>query len=356
MSSAQDGADRARLEAELADAWGRYHALRRRKSVRAALAVANVRSLLRRRDEPPAAAAQPVAPAAPQPPHTGPPADDGVAHCWPLGHFYSPVPDTRQLGREPSRSRVWPQTPRKTPGIDWREELQVILVRDVFIRQEELLFADGPTGDLTEYHTANDMFSRLDAWALQAMLRWLRPAHMIEVGSGWSSLVAARINREFLGGTMNLTCVDPYPAEFLGAAVSGISRLLEVQVQDVPLDEFAELGRGDVLFIDSSHVIKTGSDCQYLYHEVLPRLRSGVVVHVHDIFLPWDYPEAWVLAGRGWNEQYLLQAFLTFNDAFEILLANAWMCHAHPEVLAQAIRGFPDSISDGGGSLWMRRR
>jgi hypothetical protein len=351
MAGARDDARVRGLEAQLADARRRYEALRGRRAVRAALTLASAASRLRGAAGPAAATPAPLpAPAAEQGEDAG-----EVAHPWPLGHFYSPVPDTRELAREPARSRVWPPAPSETPGIDWREDEQVALVRDVFAEQDELVFPAGPTADRSEYHAGNEMFSPLDAWALGAMLRWLRPARMIEVGSGWSSLVAARVNREFLGGAMDLTCVEPYPPDFLAGGVDGITRLLDAPVQDVAPGRFAELEAGDVLFIDSSHVAKTGSDCNHLYHEVLPRLRTGVVVHVHDIFLPWDYPQEWVLSGRGWNEQYVLQAFLEFNGAFEVLLANAWMTRAHPQVLAQAVPGFPESTPGGGGSFWMRR-
>ena len=187
-------AQRAAYEAQLAEARSRYAALRSRKAVRAALAVAAVRSRvpkLRSRDaEPPPAAdrSQPAADAAVPGPQ---PAPGEVAHCWPLGHFYSPVPNTLELAAAPARERVWPQAPRRAPGIDWRDEQQVALVRDVFAQLPELAFAEAPTGDPTEYHTQNPFFSHLDAWALQGMLRHLRPRRMIEVGSGFSSLVAA---------------------------------------------------------------------------------------------------------------------------------------------------------------------
>jgi hypothetical protein len=279
---------------------------------------------------------------------------DGVQHCWPLGHHYSPVPDTRELAREPTRSRVWPAAVPETPGVDWRDDEQVRLVRELG-RQPRLTFADGPTGDPTEYHTGNEFFGALDAWALQAMLRHFRPARMIEVGSGWSTLVSARVNREHLGGGMQLTAIEPYPAEFLSGGVDGLGELIPAPVQDIPVERFLELAEGDVLFIDTAHVIKTGGDVQYLYHEVLPRLRPGVVIHVHDIFLPLEYPQDWVLVGRGWNEQYLLQSFLAFNDSFEILLGVAYMWVHHPGVLGEAIPGFSRE-SMGGGSFWFRRR
>ena len=208
------------------------------------------------------------------------------------------MPDNRLLAREPARSRVWPPVPRGTPGIDWREEAQVELLREELGSQSEFVFPDGPTGDPRDYHTGNDMFSQLDAWVLQAMLRHFRPRRMIEVGCGWSSLVTARVNREFLGGSLNFTCVEPYPPEFLNQGIEGISRVIVSRVEELPVDVFQELGDGDVLFIDSSHVVKTGGDVVFLFHEVLPRLASGVVVHIHDVFLPADYPPDWVFTGR----------------------------------------------------------
>jgi hypothetical protein len=240
------------------------------------------------------------------------------------------------------------------PGVDWREEHQLRFVRETLGGQVALRFPEGPTGSSRDYHAANDQFSRGDAWALQAMLRHLRPARMIEVGCGWSSLVTARVSRECLDGELDFTCIDPYPRDFLRAGVEGITRLIEKPVQEVPLERFGTLAERDVLFIDSAHVVKTGGDVRFLYHEVLPRLQPGVAVHIHDIFLPRDYPVDWVLDGRGWNEQYLLQSFLAFNDSFEVLLAMGWLFTEHQDVLAAAIPDF-DPQRDGAGSLWLRR-
>ncbi|MEA2159344.1 MAG: hypothetical protein QOD66_1724 [Solirubrobacteraceae bacterium] len=275
--------------------------------------------------------------------------------CWPLDHYYSPVPDNRALAQEPARSRIWPPVPRATPGIDWRGEDQVALLRDHFAHQSEFTFPDESTGDSRDYHAANDMFSRLDAWMLQAMLRYFRPRRMIEVGCGWSSLVTARVSREHLGAALDFTCIEPYPPEFLGDGIEGISRLIVSRVEELPVDPFLELGDGDVLFIDTSHTVKTGGDVVFLFHEVLPRLASGVVVHIHDIFLPWDYPPDWVFSGRAWNEQYLVRSFLTFNSAFRILLGTGWMSHHQPDALAAALPDYPNSYRNGGGSLWIQR-
>lgn len=276
--------------------------------------------------------------------------EDQVEHLWELGHHYSPVPDTRELAREPVRSRVWPATPRAMAGVDWREGEQLALLKRL-LKQFPLQLPRSPTGDSREYHGSNDFLCLTDAWILQAMLRDLRPSRLIEIGGGWSSLLTARVNREFLAGAVEFTCIEPSPPDFLTAEIDGISQLRESPVQELPVKTFEELREGDVLFIDTSHVAKTGGDVPYLYHEVLPRLHRGVVVHIHDIFLPRDYPERWVLQGRGWNEQYLVQSFLAFNDSYEVLLAAAWLSDEHPDLLATAV----GDLTERGGSLWLRR-
>src|SRR5262249_1946304 len=151
------------------------------------------------------------------------------------------------------------------------------------------------------------------------LLRYWQPRRLIEIWSGYSTLLSADVNRRFLGGSMQLTCIEPYPREFLRRGIPGVTRLIEKKAQDVELDVFAELEAGDVLFIDSSHVSKTGSDVNRIYFEIVPRLRPGVHVHVHDIFLPDDYPREWVLGeNRSWNEQYLLRALLMYSTRFRV--------------------------------------
>jgi hypothetical protein len=275
--------------------------------------------------------------------------------CWPLDHYYSPIPDNRALSQEPARSRIWPPIPRATPGLDWREDAQIELLRGELGRHREIWFADGPTGDPHEYHASNGMFSRLDAWMLQAMLRHFRPRRMIEVGCGWSTLVSARVNRDYLDRSMHLTCIEPHPPEFLGTGIDGMTRLIASRVEELPVDPFLELREGDVLFIDTSHTVKTGGDVVFLFEEILPRLARGVVIHIHDMFLPWDYPQDWVFSGRAWNEQYLVRAFLSFNSAFSILLGVGWLSHHRRDVLTEAIPGYPEQFRDGGGSLWIQR-
>jgi hypothetical protein len=283
------------------------------------------------------------------------PTQAGVACRFPLGHYYSPLPDNRELAQEPQRSLVWPDRPRSTPGIDWNADRQRWLASDVFTAQDRLVFEAGETADPTEYWTSNDQYPALDAWVLEGFLRYLRPRRMIEVGSGFSSLVTARVNREFLGGSIRFTCIEPYPRGFLEAGVPGISELRVEQVQHTPLEVFEALGEGDVLFIDTSHTVKTGGDVAWIYGEVLPRVRPGVVVHIHDAFIPGDYPEEWVLEGWGWNEIYLIKAFLAYNSAFEVLFGVQWMLQNHPELVDEAFPSFSEHRERGGGALWLQR-
>jgi hypothetical protein len=139
--------------------------------------------------------------------------------------------------------------------------------------------------------------------------------------------------------------------------------LIEKKVEDIDLEFFSQLDSGDILFIDSSHTVKIGGDVNYLFLEVLPRLKPGVIVHVHDIFLPFDYRRDWVMDEfRFWSEQYLLQAFLSFNAEFEVLMCNSYLGLYYLEDLKST---FPNSpwwadtrigVPRGGGSFWMRRR
>lgn len=290
------------------------------------------------------------------PPPAPPPAEPEVHTRFPLGHYYSPVPDPRELAEEPRRSQIWPPTPRETVGVDWCDAEQVALCTGAFAEQGRMAFADAETDDPTEYFTTNDQFPALDAWALEAIVRHRRPRRMIEVGSGFSSLVTARVNREHLGEEMRFTCIEPYPRQFLLDGVAGISDLRVEKIQDTPLDVFSDLGRGDVLFIDTSHTVKTGGDVPWIFGEILPRLAPGVAVHVHDVCLPGDYPPEWVLDGWGWNETYLVRAFLTFNSAFSVLFSSPYMVQRHQEALVEAFPDFPRHRERAGSSLWIERR
>ncbi len=175
---------------------------------------------------------------------------------------------------------------------------------------------------------------------------------MIEIGSGFSSLLTADVNRRFLGGALDFTCIEPFPRQFLRNGVPGITRLIVERVQDgVPARAARGSEPGDILVIDSSHVTKTGSDVNHIYFNVLPRLAPGVHVHIHDIFLPYDYPEQWVREGRSWNEQYILQAMLTHTRAWSILFSTRYAWWTLRDELAQTLGG----TAIPGHSIWFTR-
>jgi predicted O-methyltransferase YrrM len=257
------------------------------------------------------------------------------------GNFYSPVPPASLLSDPSERSRVWPDSPADPPGIDVRASAQLDLLARLSAHRWPSSVGPAPA-----YDPGNDQFPIQDAALLRALLLELRPARMVEVGCGWSTTVTARALAD--GGIdCDLTCIEPYPRDFL-PSLDQIDALRIEKVEHTPLSVFTALGAGDVLFIDSSHVAKTGSDVVHLVLEVLPRLADGVVVHVHDIFWPHDYPQGWVRAGFGWNEQYLLQAYLSGNARAHVLALNHWLAVRHPDAVESAF----GAVGLDGSSVW----
>ncbi len=277
----------------------------------------------------------------------------GTANRFPIGHYYSPMYDTSELASR--RDQLWPANPREIVGIDWREQDQLELCRRVFSRQQKFHFVDEPSDDPTEYYALNDQYPPLDAWVLAGLLEHLRPARMIEVGCGFSTLIGARTNRERLQMGMELTCIEPYPRQFLLDGVPGVSNLRLEQVQDTPLGLFEGLSANDVLFIDTAHTVKTGGDVVWIFQEIIPRLAPGVLVHIHDVFVPGEYPEEWVMNGWGWNESYLVRAFLAFNEAFRVIWGQHYMLYRHLDELLQAFPAL-ERYTPSGAALWIRRR
>lgn len=274
----------------------------------------------------------------------------------PNGHFYSPIVDPAEIAAR--ADSIWPPAPQVL-GIDFNDASHQEVLGDwfpAFMPEWDYPEVLQETADLDRFYVRNSQFSWLDCRAFFVFLRKLRPRRMIEVGSGFSSLLAADVNRRFLDGSMAFTCIEPYPRPFLRRGVDGITQLLQHKVQDVPLDTFAQLEAGDILFIDSSHVAKTGSDVNYLYFEVLPRLAPGVHVHIHDIFLPHDYLRDWVIAeNRSWNEQYVLRALLMYSNAFQVTFGCSYAFFRFPELVAAAL-AHPSGHAFAGGSFWIVRR
>lgn len=281
---------------------------------------------------------------------------NGAKTAFPAGHFYSPDIDPLELaGRE---AEVWPEDPQPVLGIDFCNSSHVEILSSVFpkfIGEYDYPEREGDVATEYGFFTQNSQFSWLDARSAFVLLRHWKPRKIIEVGSGFSSLLMADVNRRFWSSECDITCVEPYPRPFLKAGVPGISRLIEQKVQAAPLELFESLDCGDILFIDSSHVSKTGSDVNYLFFEVLPRLRPGVRIHIHDIFLPGEYLKDWVLKeARSWNEQYLLRALLMYSTAFKVVFGNSYAFAAMPQLVQQAL-AHPKGHAFGGGSMWIER-
>lgn len=268
-------------------------------------------------------------------------------HITPV-HFYQPIPDTRTLPES-----LWEKR-SELSGIDMNDATQLDLLQNCFpeFRDEYEQFPRAATREPAQFYFDNGRFGGTDALINYCMVRHYKPNLIIEVGSGYSSLVSGQAAAK--NGNTPLICIEPFPLDFFANGFPGLRSLVKKQVQDVDLDFFSQLQSGDILFIDSSHTVKIGGDVNYLFLDVLPRLNSGVIVHVHDILLPFDYRRDWVMDEfRFWTEQYLLQAFLCCNSKFEVLFANNYMAHYH---LAEFKKTFPRSPWWGGGSFWMRRR
>jgi predicted O-methyltransferase YrrM len=271
-------------------------------------------------------------------------------------HFYEPIPDTQTLPEE-----LWQGQPYSA-GIDFNEPDHLKLLKSFSTRYrlEYDAFAPHATPDPYAFHHDQFMFRSVDAEILYCMIRHLVPRRIIEIGSGFSTLVTAQAmqkNAHEQGVQCALTCIEPFPPAYLKLGVPGLQdfRLLERPLQSVSLEEFQALSEDDILFIDSSHVVKIGSDvlCEFL--QILPRLAVGVVVYVHDIFLPAEYQWRWVKELHVfWNEQYLLQAFFMFNRAFQVLWAGSYMHLNHADALQEAFGSY-DPTKEWPGSFWMRR-
>ena len=196
----------------------------------------------------------------------------------------------------------------------------------------------------------------VDAAVLHAIVRGTRPRRIVELGSGHSTLVAAAacLANEREGAPVDYRAYDPYP-KVARPGLPGLTELSTTPAEDLPAERLAELGNDDVLVVDTTHTVKTGGDVNHIVLDVLPRLRPGVLVHFHDIFLPWEYPRVWAEDyGLYWAEQYLLQAFLSMNDGFEVVCALYALSREQPEGLRELVPAWREGTVPG--AFWIRRR
>lgn len=273
---------------------------------------------------------------------------------FPPGHFYSPIVDVkdaqvvrtvRERFLAPSLAGVDVDIPRM------RETMRLLAAH-----HQHFPFSRHPQAPW-RFHWDNPYFAAHDASVLFSMLLAFRPKRFIEVGCGYSSCLLLDTNEMFLDGGLSLALIDPFPDdlnELFGPKGAPGARLYPQKLQDVPLEIFAELEANDILFIDSSHVSKTGSDVNYYLFRILPLLKPGVLIHVHDIHWPFEYSENWVFEEKhSWNEAYIVHAFLQYNESFEILY---WSNFVFSNLLDELRTLMPICAENGGGSLWVRRK
>ena len=265
----------------------------------------------------------------------------------PPGHYYSTHPSVQDIA-----------TCKRSPdlkSIDMNEEFQLKLLEKLAVYHDQCPFPDVKKRGF-RYYFQNDSYSYADAIFLYGMMRHFSPAKIVEVGSGYSSCVMLDTNEMEFGSRIKISFVEPYPSCFkqllLPTDFSGIM-LYEMKVQEVDVAVIKNLNANDILFIDSSHVSKIGSDVNYLFFELLPSLNPGVIVHVHDIFWPFEYPNAWLSEGRFWNEAYLLRAFLQYNSNFEILLFSDYLQRKCPDWFENKM---PQCLKNTGCSMWIRKK
>ena len=239
-------------------------------------------------------------------------------HIRPI-HYYEPLPDFRAITEEQIKRK------RAYAAIDFRWHAQLALLNELSAYRDEL--------KQLEFDFDNDFFSGFDAAVYYSLIRHLKPQKIVEIGGGYSTRIAGSALIANQKGT--LTCIEPYPEARLAAADFNFE-LITRRVEEIDVDFFSCLASNDILFIDSSHTVKFGSDVCYEFLQILPRLARGVWVHVHDIFFPHDYPAEWLISRRmALNEQYLLEAFLAFNKTFSVELSNYWLSIDHrPAVTA----------------------
>jgi hypothetical protein len=274
-----------------------------------------------------------------------------VRMAFPMGHFYSPIVNPKELNGHYRNPDEWPP-PEAIPGIDLARQSQIDLWEQWLPFFADMAALTSGSGR----YKFDKMYGIGDCAVYSCMLRHFKPKRVIEVGSGESSALALDVCDQFLQSRTRFTFIEPYPDRLLSFLEPEDHERVEIiksRVQDVRVERFEELQANDILFIDSAHVMKTGSDVHFELFEIMPRLKPGVIVHFHDCFYPFEYPRRWVMdQNNSWNELYALRAFLTGNRAWEILFFNDYFAKIERDRVA---RDAVDVLRNPGGGLWLRR-
>lgn len=266
------------------------------------------------------------------------------------GHYYSPVPSAAQV-KEHLNS---PFDESELEDIDLNSDEMAEILKKFETFYDEMPFPEEKSPDF-RYYFAQTMFVCPDAVFLFCFLRHVRPKRIIEAGSGFSSAIILDTVDRYFDPKPDITLIEPDPARLKQLLKPGDEEkcnLIPSRVQTLSPEIFDSLLPGDLLFIDSSHVVSAGSDVQFLFSKVLPRLKPGVFVHIHDVVYPFTYPVEWLKSGRYWNEAYFLRAFLAYNSSWEIYWFNSYAAKQFRTSLA---KNMPLALKGEGGSIYIRR-
>jgi predicted O-methyltransferase YrrM len=261
-----------------------------------------------------------------------------VYKTWvPPGHYYSPIPSIAEIKRR--QKRIFNNIASNIPGIDLNEKEQLTLLGKFKEYYKDLPFGIHKTERL-RYSYVESWFSYTDAIVLYCMIRHTQPRKIIEIGSGYSSCVTLDTNELFFNNSISCIFIDPDSRRFKSLIKDSDYKTVEIienELQEVDIAKFSELAAGDILFIDSSHVSKIDSDVNQILFRILPHLKSGVYIHFHDIFYPFEYPKEWIYGGRAWNEAYMLRAFLQYNNNFTIQFFASYIALLFEDKLIEAL-------------------
>ncbi len=273
---------------------------------------------------------------------------------FPAGHFYSPIPDYDDLNAR--ADSIFGNRDVVLAGIDLNVPGQLATFELMARHIGGIPFGETPSTANTRYHFQNDFFGYGDVSVLWCLLNHLKPSNVVEVGSGYSSAAFLDARELIPLSSTHLTFIEPY-TERLDGIMRGDEEGVTIQrsrLQEADLRCIQSLQKNDILFIDSSHVGKTGSDVNLLFFNILPSLKPGVWVHIHDVFFPFEYPRDWVLnERRAWNEAYMLHCFLCHNSSFQIEFWNDYFWKTFPELLR---KNMPLSMRNAGGSIWLSKK
>jgi predicted O-methyltransferase YrrM len=270
------------------------------------------------------------------------------------GHFYSPVNNIDELSKR--EDKIW-KVNKNLTGIELNEAIQESFIEELGKASKIIPFSSTPNQSDFRYYFNNGTYAHADGLVLFSFLLKLNPKKVIEIGSGFSSALMLDTNDQFLNKKIEFTFIEPNPEINLNKLLRKEdyknAKILNTFVQDVDINYFKALEENDVLLIDNSHVSKTGSDVNYLMTEILPLLNKGVIIHIHDIFFPFEYPKEWILEKRiNWNEIYAVHNFLLFNSSFEIVFFSDFM---QQKLKSNSNHELPLFFKDRPGSLWIRK-